>query len=171
MAAGRDRGWGCTVDDGWAWDNPQRDAQGDGWRPVGLPAVAQPACQGQDGQAQVCCCSCLNCTLCKSLSAKLLLFARNGGLAFAICGCRCGWLHSHWVSSHPHGNCRQMPCANAMVKPSEFHFFCSAAHNLSLMHVHAAGLVWCQMNVHSLHSQILVWLLNILCSIFASKGL
>lgn len=103
MVAGRDRGWGCTVDDGWARDNPQRDAQGDRWRPVGLPAVAQPACQGQDGQAQVFCCSCLNCTLCKSLSAKLFSFARNGGLACAICGCRCGWLHSHWVSSHPHG--------------------------------------------------------------------
>lgn len=44
----------------------------------------------------------------------------------------------------------QVPCANAMVKPSELYIPCSAAHNLSLMRVHAAGLVWCQMNIHSL---------------------
>ncbi len=51
--AGRDRGRGRAVDDGRARHNPQRDAQGDRGGPVGLPALAQSARQGQDGQAQV----------------------------------------------------------------------------------------------------------------------
>ncbi len=51
--AGGDRGRGRAVDDSRQGHHPQRDAQGNPGRPVGLPALAQPARQGQDGQAQV----------------------------------------------------------------------------------------------------------------------